>query len=75
MNETTAEKTPPHDARTAADSASSHPFDNWLRRELKARYVEFENQPLPPDLAELAGQLEARLSSAARRHKKIRDPG
>lgn len=42
--------------------ASMHPLDEWLRRELDSLFVAVRNDPLPPDIAELASQLERALA-------------
>ena len=41
---------------------SPHPLDEWLRRELGSLFSSTEDDPLPPDLADLAGKLEQALT-------------
>ena len=54
---------PDRDARSANDG-SPHPFDDWLRRELDSLYSGEDEQPLPPDIADLAEKLGEVLASA-----------
>jgi len=42
--------------------ASPHPLDEWLRRELGSLFTSVQDDPLPPDIAELAGKLEQALT-------------
>lgn len=66
MSGKTAERARP-DVRNPSDAASPHPFDDWLRRELKARLADPDDQPLPPDLVDLIDKLEERLAATDRR--------
>ena len=53
------------DSNEAAADSAPHPMDEWLRRELGALGTTGDD-PLPPDMADLAGRLEAALAG----HKK-----
>ena len=48
---------------------SSHPLDNWLKRELQTLYADFADEPLPPEMTELAARLEEKLRSASDREQ------
>ena len=68
MSQNTSEKLRPRRAADA-DDASSHPLDDWLKRELQTHYAELEHETLPPEMAELAEKLERKLKFAYRGNK------
>ena len=43
------------------EQTTTHRFDDWLKHELRALYGNVASDPLPPDIAELAAELERRL--------------
>lgn len=54
-------------SETGGDPNWPHPFDRWLRRELQGLYRAAPGDPLPDEIANLAAQLEERLTAPEER--------
>lgn len=52
-----------------SDDPSPHPLDEWLRRELETLFSDEKDEPLPPDMAELAVKLERALAKTPPRNR------
>lgn len=57
------------DATIGGDDPSPHPLDEWLKRELETLFSEEEDEPLPPDMEDLAAKLERALAGSPPRKR------